>query len=150
MAIEFFIFLLVFALIGTLIGAIILRAAIGLYNALVGGGDSPSAVPKPPLGRAIFITFVFMVANLFVSAFVGAIIGSAAAAAGTGQGGANFTAQIISLPMSLLVMAGMLTALLPTTFGRGLLVVLIYMLISAVIMGMFSIIVFVAGGSQFG
>ena len=49
--------------IGTLIGAIILRAACSFYNKLAGGAGSPSAVPEPTFSKAAGISFVTMLVN---------------------------------------------------------------------------------------
>ena len=43
--------------VGTLIGAVFLRAAVALYNNLAGGASSPSSVPEPTFGKAMWITF---------------------------------------------------------------------------------------------
>ena len=103
----------VFALaLGTVIGAVFLRAACAIYNKLAGGKGSPSSVPKPLFGKAMGITFVTALVNL-VAGF-----------------------ELLSLPVSLLVMAGMNSALLPTTFARGFLVALCYLLV-----GLFVVVV---------
>jgi hypothetical protein len=119
--------------IGTLIGAVILRAACWLYNSMVGGPKSPSAVPEPTMGRAMGIVFVTLLVNFAVSFGVGLVVGGGAAAAGGDTQMAGIIAQLVSIPISFLVMAGMLTALLPTTFPRALLVALLEFAISIVI-----------------
>ena len=43
--------------VGTLIGAVCLRAAVALYNKMAGGPSSPSSVPEPTFGKAMWITF---------------------------------------------------------------------------------------------
>jgi hypothetical protein len=43
--------------VGTPIGAVFLRAAVALYNKLAGGPSSPSSVPEPTFGKAMWITF---------------------------------------------------------------------------------------------
>lgn len=90
---------------GTVIGALFLRAACMLYNKLVGGKGSPSSVPEPVLGKAMVITFV--------TALINAIVGF----------------ELLPALVSLLVMVAMTSALLPTTFARGILVVLCYLLV---------------------
>jgi hypothetical protein len=112
-ALGVFLCVRVFAVaLGTVIGAAFLRAACAFYNKLAGGKGSPSSVPEPLLGKAMGITFV--------TALVNAVAGF----------------ELLSLPVSLLVMAGMNSALLPTTFGRGLLVALCYLLV-----GLFVVVV---------
>jgi hypothetical protein len=100
-----------FALVlGTVIGAVFLRPACAFYNKLAGGGGSPGSVPEPRLGKAMGITFV--------AALVPAVPGF----------------ELLSLPVSLLVLAGMSSALLPTTFARGLLVALCYLAVGLVVL----------------
>jgi hypothetical protein len=105
--------------LGTVLGAVLLRAACALYNKLAGGKGSPSSVPEPLLDKALGITFV--------TALVQAVAGS----------------ELLALPVSFLVLAAMSSALLPTTFGRGLLVALCYLLV-----GLFVVVVlaFLFGG----
>jgi hypothetical protein len=98
--------------LGTVLGAVLLRVACAFYNMLAGGKGSPRSVPELPLGKALAITFV--------TALVQAVAGL----------------ELLSLPVSLLVLAGMSSALLPTTFARGLLVALCYLLV-----GLFVVVV---------
>ena len=116
-------------IIGTLIGAIFLRAACSLYNKLAGGQESPSSVPEPSMGKAIGITFVTTLVNWGVGFLIGLAVGTAGVFAGADQRSITVVAQLLSLPISILVMAGMNAALLPTTFTRGLLVALCYLLV---------------------
>jgi hypothetical protein len=112
---------------GTLIGAVFLRAAIALYNKLAGGASSPSSVPEPAFGKAMWITFATFVAQVVVGLLInGLVVGDRGAAAETH----GLIAQLISFPVSVLIMAGMLSARLPTTFGRAFLVTLCDMLLS--------------------
>jgi hypothetical protein len=115
--------------LGTLIGAVFLRAACALYNKFAGGKRSPSSVPEPPLGKAMAITFLTALVNTVVGVMIGLLIRGSDTAAGAGESGAAITEQLLSLPVSLLVMAGMNAAKLPTTFTRGLLVALCYFLV---------------------
>jgi hypothetical protein len=115
--------------LGTLIGAVFLRAACAFYNKLAGGKGSPSSVPEPLLGKAMGITFVSTLVNAAVGFVIGSAVGAGSTAYGASERGAVITAQLLSLPVSLLVMAGMNAAMLPTTFARGLLVALCYLLV---------------------
>ncbi len=115
----------------TFIGALFLRAGVSLYNKMVGGPNSPTAAPEPPLGKAMGITFVTALVNKVVEFVVGlAIIGNST---GYPAVKGSATAQLVAFPLSILVMASMLSALLPTTFGRGLLVALCQLLIAIII-----------------
>jgi len=130
--------------VATLVGAIILRAAVSLYNTMAGGANSTAAVPEPPMGKAMGITFVTTLVNGVAGFIVGLVIGGAAAATGARGSGVEVTAQLVSLPISVLVMAGMLAAMLPTTFGRAILVTLCHFLISIVIAGGILVVCIVA------
>lgn len=126
------IFLVGALVIGTLVAAIMLRAAVSLYNKMAGGANSPSAVPEPPMGKAMGVAIVTTFVNFVVASIVHLVIGWAAAAESARDGGVNVTAQLVSLSIGVLVMAGLLSALLPTTFGRGIVVTLFYFLIALV------------------
>lgn len=65
-----------------------------------------------------------------------------AAAAGAGKEGVHVVVQLISYPVGLLVMVGMLSAMLPTTFGRAILVTLCYMLVSLLVLCVPAVIAF--------
>ena len=132
------ILLFVILLLGTLGGAIVLRAAVSLYNKMAGGPKSPSAVPEPSTGRAIAIVFVATLVNVVLGFVVGLLF------AGAQMGGLSVTAQLATMPISAFVMAGMLSTLLPTTFQRGILVTLCYLLIALVIVGGIVMVLFLA------
>jgi hypothetical protein len=91
---------------GTVIGALFLHAGCLLYNKLAG---SANHVPIPVFGKAMGITFVTALVN---------------ASGGLG---------LLSALASFLVMAAMISALLPTTFTRGLLVSVCYLLVGLVV-----------------
>jgi hypothetical protein len=132
--------------IGTVIGAVFLRAAIALYNKMAGGESSPSSVPEPEFGKAMGITFVTSLVQMVVGFFIGLVTAAGAAAARERGQGVDVLAQLISFPVSLLIMAGMLCAMLPTTFGRAILVTLCYMLVVLLVVGVLVGIVFLVFG----
>jgi hypothetical protein len=121
--------------VGTLIGAVFLRAAIALYKKLTGGASSPWSVPEPDLGSAMWITFAASLAQMVVGALIGAAVGSGTSSPGARGQGHDLVAQLISFPVGLLVMAAVLSAKLPTTFGRAILVTLCYVLITLLVVG---------------
>jgi hypothetical protein len=125
--------------VGTLIGAVFLRAACALYNKFAGGKQSPSSVPEPLLGKAMGITFLTGLVNVVVGVVIGLLV-VGGTAAGAGERGAAITEQLLSLPASLLVMAGMNAAMLPTTFTRGLLVALCYLLVVLLVLVVLAVI----------
>ncbi len=57
--------------VGTLLGTIILRDAVSLYNTLAGGAASGKVVPEPSVGKAMGITFVATLVNVAVRFIVG-------------------------------------------------------------------------------
>lgn len=120
-------------LLGTVVGAVILRAAVSLCNKFLGADDSDGGVPEPSFGKAIGITFVTTLVNFVAGFMIGLVIGGAAAVGGADPQAGGIVAQLVSLPVGFLVMAGMLTLMLPTTFGRALLVALCHFLIVIVI-----------------
>jgi hypothetical protein len=115
--------------VGTLIGAVFLRAAVALYNKIAGGASSPSGVPEPAFGKAMWITFAIDIAQIVVGSLIVLCTSES-----RGQG-VDVVAQFISFPVSLLIMAAVLSAKLPTTFGRALLVTLCYMLLVLLVVG---------------
>ena len=122
-------------LVGTVIGAVFLRAAIALFNKIVGASGPPDGVPEPLFGRAMGITFVTSIVNAVAGFLIGLVVGAGAQATEAGKQSATITANLISTPLSLLIMAGMLTAMLPTSFGKAILVTLLYLVIVVVVVG---------------
>jgi hypothetical protein len=128
--------LVIYVAVGTLLGAVFLRAAVALYNKLAGGASSPNSVPEPALGKAMSITFATSVAQIIVGLLInGLVTGGGAAAAGARGHGTDGVATLIFFPVSLLIMAEMLSARLPTTFGRAFLVTLCDMLVVLLVGG---------------
>jgi hypothetical protein len=126
-------------IVGTLIGAVILRAACSLFNKMAG---QDRAVPEPSFGKALGITVVSMIANMAVGFMVGIVIGGGGAAAGANPQHVQIISTLVSLPVGFLVMSGMLTLMLPTSFGRGMLVALLQYAISFAIAIAIGLIVF--------
>ncbi len=121
-------------LVGILFGAVVLRAACSLYNKLA---SPQSSVPAPGFGKALGITALSLIANVIAGALLGGVLAGGALAAGAQAKNFAPAAQLIpslvSLPVGILVMSGLLTVMLPTTFGRALLVTLIQYAIMMVI-----------------
>jgi hypothetical protein len=122
--------------VGTLIGAVVLRAAVALPNKLAGGPSSSSSVPEPALGKALSITFAIAVVQVVVGLLITSLFrGDGAAAAGARGRGVDMVAQLLCFPVSLLIMVEMLSARLPTTLGRAFLVTICYVLLSLLFAG---------------
>jgi hypothetical protein len=155
-------------ILGSLFGAVILRAACSWYNWMVGrkrtqpiaalsqtvpeqfpaaddnpyaasvvqpqAGDDPTVgVPEPSFGQAWLISFVTILVNAIVGFIVGLAVGAGVEAAGADGASLGKVALLVSIPVSFLVFAGMLTAMLPTSFGRALIVTLLYLAVSLLI-----------------
>lgn len=133
-AIGAFLCVMFFAIpLGTVIGAVFLRAACTLYNALADGKGSPGSVPELSLGKAMGISFATTLVNAaarFVIVFL----------VGAGERGPAVLTQLLSIPIGLLVMAGLNSALLPTTFARGLSIALCYALVALFVFGVLAVI----------
>jgi hypothetical protein len=119
------IFLVLFG-IALLVGAIILRAACWLFNKMAGGEGSPGSVPSPGFGKAMLMVLVIGI----IQVVAGIVMGILLANAGMGI----VMLQLVSTPISFLVAAGMISALLPTSFSRGLGVALCQFIISILIL----------------
>ncbi len=129
----------------TLIGAVCLRAAVALYNKMIGGASSPSSVPEPAFGKAMWITFAISVMQMIVGLI---IIGLFFRGDGAGARGrfVDLVAQLSFFPVSLLIMVQMLSTRLPTTLGRAFLVTLCYMVICIIVGGVLVVIAIVVFG----
>ena len=104
--------------IGLAIGAVILRAAISLFNKFAGfGDDHPDKVPEPTMMKAMGIVLITGVANWIVGSVIGAV--GASVLQSMSEPWHTLIPSLLALPFSFLVSAGVLTGLLPTTFKRG-------------------------------
>jgi hypothetical protein len=132
----------------TVVGAIILCAAVAMFNvgesvrvSLAGRSGSPDRLPKPGTGKALTIVLVTFLVTFAVGFGIERIVAAGAVARGmSGMSSfqATLLAELISMPVvGLAVMAAMLAALLPTSFRRGILVSLCYALIVIVAVGVF-------------
>jgi hypothetical protein len=145
--------LVVGLLIGTLIGGIILRAACSLYNKMAGGDKITYGVPEPTFGKAMGIALVILVVQILINFTINLVVGAgaqAAGASGTAAAGFNLLGLLGSLLIGILVMSGLLTALLPTNFGRAILVTLLYQVIFIVVVIIAGALVWAVFGISFG
>ena len=121
-------------LLGTVISAIGFLTARWLYNQMAGSPDDPRAIPKPRFGGLIAIAFVSTLVHV-----------------ATGQAGLLLAlitpdtgflwANLAPLPVSLLASAGMIRALLPTTFRKSM-GVAIFQFIIGILLGYLVTILF--------
>ena len=124
-----FFILAIVLVFGTVVGAMILRAACSLFNKFAGGRDAQGAVPDPSFGRAVGISFVATLIQMVI-AFV---LSLATRAGGIGDMVTPAILRLAFLPLSICVLASITTAVLPTSFGKGMLIALIHWAIGAVI-----------------
>src|SRR5262249_37334068 len=68
----------------TLIGAVFLRAAGAPYAQLAGGASSPSSVPEPAFGKAMWIAFATFLAQIGLGALIAVVSGGGDSVARTG------------------------------------------------------------------
>jgi hypothetical protein len=136
--------------VGTLIGAVFLRAAVALYNQLAGGASSPFSVPQPTLGKAMWIILAISLAQVIVGSLIGVCTDVGPTAPRARGLGVDVIAELISFPVTFLITAGVLSAKLPTTFGRAIVVTLCYMLIVLLVVGVLVAIAVLAFGVALG
>jgi hypothetical protein len=165
---------LLFAIpLGLLIGAAILRGAIGLANKVVGSASTRSsydfddddeddwddvprrrrkhrraspAIPEPPILTAMGIILVIGIVNFLAGIPIRMMFGlDPVGRDGPEDAQKVLVAAIVSLPVGFLIMAAMLQMMLPTTFPRACLVVLFEYLIVLAIVLVITVPLFVLG-----
>ena len=136
------VFLVIGLLIGLAIAAVILRAACALFNKMAGGAGSPGSVPSPGFGKAMLMVLVIGIIQ-FVTGIVMGVVGVVTPDMGL------VTTNLISAPISFLVSAGMISAMLPTSFGKGLGVALCQFIIMVLIIVILVVIFVVIGAAMF-
>jgi hypothetical protein len=164
--------LLVAALIGTMLGAFILKASCALYNLLAGalaassGPPTPRASERPPETRITnepdptlalkddwtprpdpetplsvpWPSFEWAMCIVFVAALVnilaGFVTGRIMRLAGPLTGFSTLRSMpiyLVLVPLGTLMQGGIIAAMLPTRFGKGLLIALIDLFLGALI-----------------
>lgn len=141
-------FVLMF-LISVAIGAVILRWAIKLCNKMM-SNDPYNEVPLPSVGRAMLLTLVIGIIQVGVSIVAGITTGlMSAAASATGANGLSTVISLASLPVGFFLNSGLLSALLPTTFNKGMVVTLCQYLVILLIFIVIGVILAVTVGSMF-
>jgi len=128
------------------LGAIVLRGAVALFNLLAGGDKAAHAVPRPTFLKAMGIAFLTFGANTIVRALIGATASVAAPSMRGGIGAMLGLSQIASLAAGAFVMSGLLTVLLPTTFGRAFLITLCNYFIWLIVIAIFFGVMFTTVG----
>ena len=129
--------LVVVVVVRTLTGAVLLRAAVALHNAAVAlnnklacEASSAHSVPEPAYRKAMRYIFDTTLAQMVAGYVIGAVAGP------RGQYvHVDMVTLLIAVPVNLLIMAGILSERLPTTFGRAFLVTLWYTLLEILLVG---------------
>ena len=127
-----------YALLACVPAAIILRAAIWGNNKMTGGGDSPTAVPKLSMGKAIGISFFALLCISTVTFSINPVLI-------WGRYGA-FIGILTSFLISVLIMASMLRYYLPTTFKSATRVALSWALMLSALVGLLNVIIHYRSG----
>jgi hypothetical protein len=118
-------------LLGLPLTALVIRAAVRIFNRFAGSPKIPALVPLPSLTKGMLIALIASVVN--VAVYVTATFATGALSTyGQPNPQMSFTAWLISSPISLLVLAALLTTLLPTTFSRALLITFCYVALAVV------------------
>ena len=134
-------------LIGTLVGTAFLMGACKLFNTMVHKPVSKNGVQMPDLGKAVGIVFATIVLNVAITFAIGFALGAGTAVAGGNVETARITTQLASNFIGFFVMCGLLTAILPTSFGRAALVALLYYAFAIIIAVMILLVIVAAVGS---
>lgn len=127
----------------TVVGAIILRIAASLYNSMFGGKRKSTRVPVPEFGQAMAITLGTTIVNFGVGLVIGFVFGFGGAAAGLQARAMSVPAQLVSIPVSFLVLSAMLSSMLPTTFGKAMVVAVLQLVVTVLII--FGLVIVLAG-----
>ncbi len=141
--------------ISLLIGAVILRASVSLFNNFAGfDEDSSDRVPEPSMLNGMGILLLATIANGIVGFMFGAIAG----AAGLIQVGPDGVApagqlllNLVTLPISFVIFSAIISSMLPTTFKRAMGVVLCQYLIIfglAIVIGLIVFLLALALGAN--
>jgi len=130
-------------IVGSTLGSAILRTAIWLFNSVAGISNSRDAVPEPTYGEGVGIIFVTIIMNTMAGFGSTFAVGFCCALARIEQQDALLYARIASMPLALLVMSGMFSSMLPTSFFRGLAIAIGYIvlwifIVAAILIGMFA------------
>lgn len=114
--------------VSSILGAVPLRASVAFCNKFAGFASSRE-IPEPEVGEAMWILFVTILVNMVLGLLVLALTGPGAVlTVGRNENSAGATLQLFTLAAGFLVMAGLLTRMLPTTFAQAILVTMVWMI----------------------
>jgi hypothetical protein len=123
--------------VATPIHALLLRAAVALYNRIAGGSGSWS-VPTPSFWIALQVMFVITLAQLAIVFFIGQLITSGSVGrTRVGEAGVELIAFVAGVG----ILTVLLWLMLPTPFARAIMVTLCFLLITLLFAGAVIVIV---------
>lgn len=113
---------LIFVLsLGMLVGSVILRAACSLMNKI-----SSNSVPEPVFGTAIGIVVTRFLATIAVSVTIGVVVGPMIGGIQENiDMGVRVALHVISLGISIVVGSVVIMSMLPTDYGKAILISLL-------------------------
>lgn len=118
---NFLLVAVIFLTVATLVGVFMLRIAIAIYNRIA---SVSNRVPVPGYKRAALITFITVAVQWVGREIVVDLVDLGIAMTGSNERVPDFFVRYVSLPLGFFAMVLLMTALLPTTFVRALLVTL--------------------------
>jgi hypothetical protein len=118
--------------LGLLFTALVLRAAVSIFNRFASDPKAPPLVPRPSIAKGMLISLLASLANATV--YSATLFAAGAPSMHSPPSLEKFLmAWLISFPISLFVLATLLTTLLPTTFPRALLITLCYVALAVLL-----------------
>ncbi|WP_417384993.1 hypothetical protein [Gimesia sp.] len=135
--------------IALLIGAVILRTSVSLFNNLASFDEaSPYRVPEPGMLNAMGILLLSTIADVIVGFLIGAIIG-ATGLIPIGPEGIDprmeLLFNLVVLPITFVIFSAIVSSLLPTTLKRAMGVVLCQYLIVLALVAVFYLFISFVG-----
>lgn len=114
----------------TCVFALILRWGVLFHNICVGGAETSSGVPVPTWGWALLISLVHLLASSGANLVITRAMEIERSAADPPELANVLAALVIALTVEVLILVVLLTLMLPTSFGRAILVTLCCVLIT--------------------
>jgi hypothetical protein len=106
-------------------------------------------VPLPGLLQSLGIALAFTLTSLALFCLLLLVFGAASSATGSTPGMSLLLAELVAVPLNLLLLAGLVSLLLPTTFSRAMLVALVFFLMVltlAALLGIAAFLISLAAG----
>ncbi len=120
-------------LAASVVNACFLRLALAWYNRLVGGTYSEAAVATPSFVGAMGIAAVILLLSFGARFATRTVVGLTAVSMGATPLVGSLIATLVAVGLVYLIITGVLTSTLSTTFGRAALITLLYYTIILII-----------------